>query len=230
MGMISADQFLLIKHTLSLSFVAMAATAVFLGFVATQAQRSQRDALVLAGIGAGIAAYHQFLVVGSWDAAFVLISGDVTDTGYGFDKALRLAGRVFTVPISVIALIMVLGLPRESASRKLAALGCAAVLLASLSYLGAMTSDPGMAATLILLATLPLALIGYEVIAGLKDAPGARLAVVGSAALSHLVLLASLLGSTGTAPIALGNLADFVGSAGVGVALYLFTARAAQAG
>ncbi|MEO0699649.1 MAG: hypothetical protein AAFY81_08015, partial [Pseudomonadota bacterium] len=148
--------------------------------------------------------------------------------GYGFDEALRLAGRILTLPLSVIALLVVLRLPPEIAARKLPALGGSAFLATLLSYLGAMTSDPSIGATLILLATLPLALIGYELSTGFKDARAARWTIVGSAALSHLLLLGSLLGISGAAPVALGSIADLFGTAGAAVMIYLFASRATQ--
>merc|ERR1712029_103810 len=90
----------------------------------------------------GIATYHYFRIFNSWNDAFdVKFSADaggyvVSLTGAPFNDAYRYVDWVLTVPLLLIELILVMGLPAEETVSKSWKLGVASAAMVALGYPG----------------------------------------------------------------------------------------------
>ena len=95
-----------------------------------------------------IATYHYFRIFNSWNSAFdVQFDADKNDykvelTGLPFNDAYRYVDWLLTVPLLLIELILVMGLPAEETAQKAWSLGVASAMMVCLGYPGEIQDKP----------------------------------------------------------------------------------------
>merc|ERR1711988_437193 len=97
--------------------------------------KKYRTALIITGLVTGIATYHYFRIFNSWNDAFdVKFDAKAADyavslTGAPFNDTYRYVDWVLTVPLLLIELILVMGLPAEETVTKSWNLGVASAIM-----------------------------------------------------------------------------------------------------
>merc|ERR1719456_1527548 len=133
---------------LSFGIAGMGSATIFYWLQIGNVSRKYRTALTITGIVTLIATYHYFRIFNSWVGAFdVKFNGsdgyDVTLTGDPFNDAYRYVDWLLTVPLLLIELILVMGLPAEETFSKSWRLGAASALMVALGYPGEVQNGPG---------------------------------------------------------------------------------------
>merc|ERR1712224_618294 len=104
--------------------------------------KKYRTALTITGLVTFIATYHYFRIFNSWNDAFDVKFDDKTGdyavslTGAPFNDAYRYVDWILTVPLLLIELILVMGLPAEETVSKSWTLGVASAVMVALGYPG----------------------------------------------------------------------------------------------
>ena len=95
-----------------------------------------------------IATYHYFRIFNSWNDAFD-VRFDAKEDGYAvkltgepFNDAYRYVDWLLTVPLLLIELILVMGLPADETASKAWSLGLASALMVCLGYPGEIQDKP----------------------------------------------------------------------------------------
>ncbi|GAA1000613.1 bacteriorhodopsin [Subtercola frigoramans] len=164
--LLSHGQYETVYNFLSLVIASQLFTAVFLLVSLPRILPRYRQAITVAIIVCGIAAYHYFRIFDSFKAAFVTTSvggtGDYTQAvGQGFNEGYRYVDWLLTVPLLLVELVAVLALARSVQSRLLARLVPAAALMIALGYPGEISGDNGIRGLFGLLSTIPFVYILY---------------------------------------------------------------------
>lgn len=163
---LSSGQFNTVYNFLSLVIAAQLFTAVFLLIGLPRILPRYRQAITVAIVVCGIAAYHYFRIFDSFKGAFVTDStggtGDYTQAmGEGFNEGYRYVDWLLTVPLLLLELIAVLALARKVQKSLLMRLMPAAALMILLGYPGEISGDNGVRGIFGLLSTIPFAYILY---------------------------------------------------------------------
>ncbi|QWT25211.1 bacteriorhodopsin [Subtercola sp. PAMC28395] len=164
--LLSHGQYETVYNFLSLVIASQLFTAVFLLISLPRILPRYRQAITVAIIVCGIAAYHYFRIFDSFKSAFVTTSvggtGDYTQAvGQGFNEGYRYVDWLLTVPLLLVELVAVLALARSVQSRLLARLVPAAALMIALGYPGEISGDNGIRGLFGLLSTIPFIYILY---------------------------------------------------------------------
>merc|ERR1712050_620098 len=128
------------------------------------------------GLVTWIATYHYFRIFNSWNDAFDVKfdykSGDysVSLTVAPFNDAYRYVDWVLTVPLLLIELILVMGLPADVTASKSWKLGVGSALMVGLGYPGEIQDDPNGRWTWWACAMVPFLYVVAELAVGLHDA------------------------------------------------------------
>ncbi|RFA12328.1 xanthorhodopsin [Subtercola boreus] len=161
---LSNGQFETVYNFLSLVIASQLFTAVFLLISLPRILPRYRQAITVAIIVCGIAAYHYFRIFDSFKGAFVTDSVGGTGTytqavGEGFNEGYRYVDWLLTVPLLLVELIAVLALTRKIQSKLLIRLVPAAALMIALGYPGEISGDNGLRGLFGILSTIPFAYI-----------------------------------------------------------------------
>ena len=157
---LSQGQFDTVYNFLSLVIASQLFTALFLLISLPRILPRYRNAITVAIIVCGIAAYHYFRIFDSFKAAFVTDaaggSGTYTQAaGESFNEGYRYVDWLLTVPLLLVELIAVLALARSIQTKLLWKLVPAAALMIALGYPGEMSDDNGIRGLFGILSTLP---------------------------------------------------------------------------
>jgi bacteriorhodopsin len=123
-----------------------------------------------------IATYHYFRIFNSWIDAFDVKFDPHADTykvgltGAPFNDAYRYVDWLLTVPLLLIELILVMGLPAEDTSSLAWSLGLASALMVALGYPGEIQDSPSGRWTWWCLAMIPFCYVVYSLAVGLEAA------------------------------------------------------------
>jgi len=163
---LSHGQFDTVYNFLSLVIASQLFTAVFLLIALPRVLPRYRQAITVAIIVCGIAAYHYFRIFDSFKAAFVTTAvggkGDYAQAvGEGFNEGYRYVDWLLTVPLLLVELVAVLALARSIQRGLLMRLVPAAALMIALGYPGEMSGDNTIRGLFGLLSTIPFAYILY---------------------------------------------------------------------
>lgn len=163
---LSQGQYETVYNFLSLVIASQLFTAVFLLISLPRVLPRYRNAITVAIIVCGIAAYHYFRIFDSFKQAFVThaVGGAGTysqATGASFNEGYRYVDWLLTVPLLLVELIAVLALARKVQSRLLMRLVPAAGLMIALGYPGEISGDNGLRSLFGLLSTIPFLYILY---------------------------------------------------------------------
>ncbi|TFC03574.1 bacteriorhodopsin-like [Cryobacterium mannosilyticum] len=163
---LSLGQYDTVYNFLSLVIAAQLFTAVYLLIALPRILPRYRQAITVAIVVCGIAAYHYFRIFDSFKAAFVTDAvggrGDYAQAaGAGFNEGYRYVDWLLTVPLLLVELIAVLALARSVQRGLLVRLVPAAALMIILGYPGEISGDNGLRGLFGLLSTVPFAYILY---------------------------------------------------------------------
>jgi len=163
---LSQGQYGTVYNFLSLVIASQLFTALFLLIALPRILPRYRQAITVAIIVCGIAAYHYFRIFDSFKAAFVTTAVGGTGNyhqavGVGFNEGYRYVDWLLTVPLLLVELIAVLALARKVQTGLLVRLVPAAGLMIALGYPGEISGDNGLRGLFGLLSTIPFAYILY---------------------------------------------------------------------
>lgn len=161
---LSNGQYNTVYNFLSLVIAAQLFTALFMLIGLPRLLPRYRQAITVAIIVCGIAAYHYFRIFDSFKAAYTSKSVGGTGTysqavGEQFNEGYRYVDWLLTVPLLLVELIAVLALARAVQRRLLVRLVPAAALMIALGYPGEISGDNGIRGLFGLLSTIPFAYI-----------------------------------------------------------------------
>ena len=244
MSEVTVEQFDLVYNAFSFTIAVMGAATVFLWLQRSQVAPAYRTAITISGIVTAIALYHYFRILDSWDGAFVVLNGEITQTGKAFNDAYRYVDWLLTVPLLLTELILVMRLTRSETISKTVRLGGAAALMVVLGYPGEVSGDTTVRLIFWAAAMIPFTYIVYQLFVGLRESiarqpEGARGLVNAARWITVLTWsfypvvflfpMIGLTGSTATAAVQIGyTVADILAKAGFGVLIYLIAVRKSE--
>ena len=135
-------QYNLVDNVFSMTVATMGAAALFFFMSRGQVAPQYRPALVVSGIVVSIAAYHYFMIRGSWHDAYAFTEGAAgaaatyKGSGKSFNDFYRYADWILTVPLLMVELVAVLSLQASIARPLMVKLVIAAALMIGLGYPG----------------------------------------------------------------------------------------------
>ena len=143
---LSQFQFDTIYNVFSLVIASQLFTSIFLVICLPRVLPRYRQALTVAAIVTGIAAYHYFRIFNSFTEAFVTEAvggrGDyVQVAGASFNEGYRYVDWLLTVPLLLLELVAVLALANKIQASLLSRLIPAAAAMIALGYVGEVASD-----------------------------------------------------------------------------------------
>jgi bacteriorhodopsin len=112
-----------VYNALSFGIAGMGSATIFFWLQIPNVSKKYRTALTITGLVTFIATYHYFRIFNSWNDAFDVKldkTGNYTVslTGAPFNDAYRYVDWILTVPLLLIELILVMGLPAEETTSK----------------------------------------------------------------------------------------------------------------
>jgi bacteriorhodopsin len=241
MDMVTSGQFGLVYNAFSFAIAVMGAATVFFFLSRTHVDVKYRTAITITGIVTLIACYHYVRIFNSWESAYSLDHGVLKATGMPFNDAYRYVDWLLTVPLLLVELILVMGLPASETASKSIRLGLLAAVMVGLGYPGEVSSDVGTRWIWWALAMIPFLVIVVELFFGLnksiKDQPesarglvsAARYVTVISWSFYPIVFILPMLGVAGgsaTTVVQVGyTIADIVAKAMFGLLVYTIAVR-----
>ena len=126
----------LLYNTLSFAIATFGASTVFFFCQRSQVAPAYKTALTLAGLVCLIALYHYLRIFESFNEAYIVINGVITETGGQLNVSYRYVGWLLTVPLLLLELVLVIRLTREETFSLGAKLTVAAVIMVLLGYSG----------------------------------------------------------------------------------------------
>jgi bacteriorhodopsin len=244
MDTVTSGQFALVYNAFSFTIAIMGAATVFFFASRSQVSAKYKTAITITGLVTLIAGYHYVRIFNSWDAAYTLNNGVLSTSGMPFNDAYRYVDWMLTVPLLLVELILVMGLPSGEATSKSIRLGLLAVIMVGLGYPGEVSSVASTRWIWWALAMIPFLIIVVELFFGLnksiKDQPEsvrglvstARYVTVISWSFYPIVFIFPMIGVTGgtaTTAVQIGyTIADIVAKAMFGLLIYTIAVRKSE--
>jgi bacteriorhodopsin len=236
-----------VYNALSFGIAGMGSATIFFWLQVPNVTKNYRTALTITGLVTFIATYHYFRIFNSWNDAFdVKFSADTGDyvvklTGEPFNDAYRYVDWILTVPLLLIELILVMGLPAKETVGKSWSLGIASAIMVALGYPGEIQEDPSGRWLWWILAMIPFLYVVSELAFGLKEAAGYQAPSVGylisyacwltiiswcTYPCVYIIKMLGISGVTATAGEQIGySIADVVAKAVFGVLIWAIAAE-----
>lgn len=171
---LSAGQWSLVYNSLSFAIAAMGAATVFFFFQFSMVNKEFKTAMVISGLVTLIAFYHYVRIFNSWNDAYTMANGVVTETGLPFNDAYRYVDWLLTVPLLLMELILVMSLSPEETSAQCTKLGSLAALMIVLGYPGEIADSMATRQMWWVAAMIPFVMIVQSLYVGLSDAVAAQ--------------------------------------------------------
>jgi len=247
---VTYGQWLAVYNALSFGIAGMGSATVFFWLQIPNVNRKFRTALTITGLVTAIACYHYVRIFNSWVGAFAVAADSdgnfqVSPSGQPFNDAYRYVDWLLTVPLLLIELILVMGLPTDQTRSLSWTLGLSSALMVALGYPGEIQEDAQGRWLWWGLAMLPFCFVLFQLLIGLGAATqtqpeGAR-GLIGQARLLtavswltypgvYIVKMMGIKGSTATAAEQIGySLADVVAKAVFGVLIWAIAAAKSEA-
>jgi bacteriorhodopsin len=164
-----------VYNALSFGIAGMGSATIFFWLQLPNVRKKYRTALIITGLVTCIATYHYFRIFNSWCEAFnVKFDGKesytVELTGEPFNDAYRYVDWLLTVPLLLIELILVMGLPADQTYSMSWTLGLASALMVALGYPGEIQDKPSGRWTWWCFAMVPFCYVVYSLAVGLESA------------------------------------------------------------
>jgi len=236
-----------VYNALSFGIAGMGSATIFFWLQLANINRKYRTALIITGIVTFIATYHYFRIFNSWVEAFEVSNiggGDYTVklTGTPFNDAYRYVDWLLTVPLLLIELILVMGLPADQTVDLSWKLGCASAAMVALGYPGEIQDDLMVRWTWWAAAMVPFCYVVFQLLIGLgeassKHSSGSANALISAARLLtavswltypfvYIIKNLGLAGTTATVYEQIGySVADVVAKAIFGVLIWAIAAE-----
>jgi bacteriorhodopsin len=174
-------QYLAVYNALSFGIAGMGSATIFFWLQMPNVAKKYRTALVITGLVTAIATYHYVRIFNSWEAAFTVTNfnatankatGDYTValTGQPFNDAYRYVDWLLTVPLLLIELILVMGLPADETIALAWKLGLSSGAMVALGYPGEIQDDLSMRWLWWAAAMVPFAYVVFTLLVGLEAA------------------------------------------------------------
>merc|ERR1712183_851951 len=148
----------------------------YMGLQMPNVKKQYRTALAITGLVVAIATYHYVRIFNSWNAAFDVTNGGgqgeykVTLTGAPFNDAYRYVDWLLTVPLLLIELILVMGLPAEETASLGWKLGVSSALMVALGYPGEIQEELAARWIYWAMAMIPFSCVVMTLMVGLSAA------------------------------------------------------------
>lgn len=236
---LTAGQYNLVYNMLSFAIASLLFSGVFFILARDRVAPKYRISLVVSTLVVGIATYHYFRILGSFEAAFEMANGGYVPSGKPFNDAYRYVDWLLTVPLLLVELVLVLNLSSEKRGSMLTKLVVAAFLMILLGYPGEILQADSLMSMRGLwgfLSTIPFVYIVYVLWVELGKAMGdqtgkvsvlfrnIRLLLLATWGFYPIVYMAPFFGwggAEGTVAIQVGySIADVLAKAGYGVMIY----------
>jgi len=165
-----------VYNALSFGIAGMGSATIFFWLQLPNVHQKYRTALTITGLVTFIATYHYFRIFNSWNDAFNVKfdykSGDYTVslTGAPFNDAYRYVDWLLTVPLLLIELILVMGLPAAETVSKCWNLGVASCVMVAIGYPGEIQDDNTARWKWWAFAMIPFIYVVAELAVGLSEA------------------------------------------------------------
>lgn len=231
----------------------MGSATIFFWLQIPNVAKKYRTALTITGLVTFIATYHYVRIFNSWNGAFDVIfkekegatpgTGEyvVTITGAPFNDAYRYVDWILTVPLLLIELILVMGLPAAETVRKSWMLGLASAAMVALGYPGEIQDSDSGRWMWWFFAMIPFLYVVMELAVGLNKAAGDQQPSVASLTgyarwltiiswltypFVYIIKMCGINGVTATAGEQIGySIADVVAKAVFGVMIWAIAAE-----
>jgi len=167
-----------VYNALSFGIAGMGSATIFFWLQIPNVAKKYRTALTITGIVTFIATYHYFRIFNSWNDAFEVKFDEKTGdyavglTGAPFNDAYRYVDWILTVPLLLIELILVMGLPAAETASKSWTLGVASAVMVALGYPGEIQDSPSGRWMWWFFAMIPFLYVVMELAVGLKEVAG----------------------------------------------------------
>merc|ERR1712023_277301 len=163
---LEVDQYDLIYNCASLGLASMMASTAFFFLRMPSFHEKYRAALCFTGLVTFIAMYHYFRIFNSFDAD----KFKYQPTGIAFNDAYRYVDWLLTVPLLLIEIVLVMGLPADETTRRCTTLGVSSALMIAFGYPGESSGDHGRRWLFWSISMVPFCYIVYTLFIGLKEA------------------------------------------------------------
>jgi len=242
----------------------MGSATIFFWLQIWNVNKKYRTALTITGLVTFIATYHYFRIFNSWNDAFDVkfqakcvdfdkkhgecVKFDAADgeyvvslTGAPFNDAYRYVDWILTVPLLLIELILVMGLPPKETVSKSWTLGLASAIMVALGYPGEIQDSPSGRWKFWFLAMIPFLYVVAELAVGLSEASQKQAPSVASLTgyarwlriiswltypFVYIIKMLGISGVTATAGEQIGySIADVVAKAVFGVLIWAIAAE-----
>jgi len=236
-----------VYNALSFGIAGMGSATIFFWLQIPNVAKKYRTALTITGIVTFIATYHYFRIFNSWNDAFEVKFDEKTGdyavglTGAPFNDAYRYVDWILTVPLLLIELILVMGLPASETASKSWTLGVASAVMVALGYPGEIQDSPSGRWMWWFFAMIPFLYVVMELAVGLKEAAGYQQPSVASLTgyarwltiiswltypFVYIIKMVGISGVTATAGEQIGySMADVVAKAVFGVLIWAIAAE-----
>jgi len=236
-----------VYNALSFGIAGMGSATIFFWLQLPNVSKKYRTALTITGLVTFIATYHYFRIFNSWNEAFDVKfdekTGDyaVSLTGAPFNDAYRYVDWILTVPLLLIELILVMGLPASETVSKSWTLGVASAVMVALGYPGEIQSSASGRWMWWFFAMIPFLYVVAELAVGLSEASGKQAPSVSSLTgyarwltiiswltypCVYIIKMLGISGVTATAGEQIGySIADVVAKAVFGVLIWAIAAE-----
>lgn len=133
---LSYTQYQIVVNVFSFTMTATTISAIYFFLKRQEVLPRYRTAITLLGMVSVAATCNYLRLLLSWREAFQVVNGAVVQTGVPYDDIYRYADWLLTVPMLLIALVLVLDLPLRQARTRSTILGLLAVEMIVLGYPG----------------------------------------------------------------------------------------------
>jgi len=187
---VTYGQWSAVYNALSFGIAGMGSATIFFWIEMANVNKKFRTALCITGLVTAIATYHYVRIFNSWNDAYAVAAGpdgnyQVSLTGAPFNDAYRYVDWLLTVPLLLIELILVMGLPAEQTASLSWQLGTAAAVMVALGYPGEIQDDLTQRWLWWALSMVPFAFVVEKLLIGLGQAtetqPEAARGLIGNA-------------------------------------------------
>jgi len=247
---VTYPQWLAVYNALSFGIAGMGAATIFFWLQVPQVNKKFRTALTITGLVTAIACYHYVRIFNSWVEAFAVNADadgnfQVSLSGAPFNDAYRYVDWLLTVPLLLVELILVMGLPSDQTKSLSWSLGLASAVMVCLGYPGEIQDDNNARWMWWGLSMLPFCYVLFQLLVGLGGAtqsqPEAARGLIGQARMLtavswltypgvYIIKMVGISGASATCAEQIGySIADVVAKAVFGVLIWAIAAAKSEA-
>lgn len=241
---LTVAQFNLVVNAFSFTIGTLGIATAFFFLQRSEVASRYRVTVTILGLVTMIATYSYVRLLERWNHAFIIVNDAVQNTGQLYDDTYRYADWLLTVPLLLVAFVLILELPAKQAIVRSAVFTVLAVDMIATGYPGQMATTAEARWFWFAVSMVPYTLIIFQLFVGLaayirQQPPGARTLVKVARTLTVLVwafypavYVLPLLGIGGTEAFVATQigyaLADVSAKAAYGVVLYMVAVRKSQ--